>query len=171
MSDKHPGDGSSGHGSTRDNIVPWISRVGAWQARLAARRVASAARSSLGLSTVPAPAVRHDMPPVSYEGQAMRWGLVPHEGSETGATTLEVELYREPCNEIGTTCLHELELLATLVRGGAGGARALLFHSSVRRGFSAGADLRELHEGLIAKVQGDGVLAKSGLLALSLIHI
>jgi enoyl-CoA hydratase/carnithine racemase len=73
-------------------------------------------------------------------GSALAWKQV--------GTTLEVELYREPCNEIGTTLLRELELLADFVAAGAGGARALLFYSSVKRGFSAGADLRELEAGL-----------------------
>ncbi len=61
---------------------------------------------------------------------------------------LEVELHREPANEIGTAMLAELEVIAGLCRRGvAAGApiRALLTSSTVRRGFSAGADLRELH--------------------------
>lgn len=161
-----------------ENVVPWSSRIGAWQARLAARRALSLARGSLGLSAfgkdAPAPVVKHDIPPLSFDGKALRWRLVPHEGSEKGSTTLEVEMHREPCNEIGTTCLTELEKLATLVGAGAGGASALLFYSSVRRGFSAGADLRELHEGLLAGSTRPGnagsLLTRTGLGKLAMAH-
>ncbi|MBC7171421.1 MAG: hypothetical protein H5U40_03295, partial [Polyangiaceae bacterium] len=61
---------------------------------------------------------RTHAPPL-YRGKALGWAI---EG-----TTLEVELFREPCNEIGTTALDELELLADFVRRGANGARAILF--------------------------------------------
>jgi enoyl-CoA hydratase len=84
----------------------------------------------------------------SFHGEALRWSL---EG-----TTLEVALHREPCNELGSTALDELEQLAALVRDGAGGARALLLHSTVPRGFCAGADLRELHDGMRRRAEGDG---------------
>ncbi len=63
-------------------------------------------------------------------------------------STLEVELRREPANEIGTAMLGELEALALLCRRGVIDGkpiRAMVTRSSVRRGFSAGADLRELH--------------------------
>ncbi|MCG8557539.1 MAG: enoyl-CoA hydratase/isomerase family protein [Proteobacteria bacterium] len=54
----------------------------------------------------------------------------------------ELELRREPCNEIGSQMLRELEgfLRELDLRG----VRALIVHSSRRRGFCAGADLREL---------------------------
>ncbi|MCB9682674.1 MAG: enoyl-CoA hydratase/isomerase family protein [Alphaproteobacteria bacterium] len=61
---------------------------------------------------------------------------------------LEVKLHRGPCNEIGTAMLHELEQLAALVDDGAAGARAMLIYSDRPKGFSAGADLRELHDGM-----------------------
>lgn len=56
---------------------------------------------------------------------------------------LEVRLHREPCNEIGTAMLAELERVADAIRAPA--VRALLVASTVRRGFCAGADLRELY--------------------------
>lgn len=77
---------------------------------------------------------------MKFEGEALRWS---REGE-----VLEVALHREPCNELGTTALAELEQLAAVVREGAGGARAVLFYSTVPRGFCAGADLRELYDGL-----------------------
>lgn len=39
------------------------------------------------------------------------------------------------------------------MQGGAGGARALIWHSTVKRGFCAGADLRELHSGLLERAE------------------
>ena len=70
-------------------------------------------------------------------------------------TTLEVTLHRSvpgaTCNEIGEQTLRELEGLVAYLAAGAGGARALLFASSVPRGFCAGADLRALYEGMLAR--------------------
>lgn len=69
---------------------------------------------------------------------------------------VSVRLHRAPCNEIGTTTLRELEQLAAWVSRGADGARALVWHSDQPRGFSAGADLRELYDGMRA-LQRSGV--------------
>jgi len=52
---------------------------------------------------------------------------------------LEIELCREPMNEIGT------EMLAALEGIDFGKARAVLLYSSLKQGFCAGADLRELY--------------------------
>ncbi len=52
---------------------------------------------------------------------------------------LEVELCREPMNEIGT------EMLAALEGIDFKGARAVVLFSSLKQGFCAGADLRELY--------------------------
>lgn len=54
----------------------------------------------------------------------------------------ELQLGRLPCNEIGTAMLSELERFLDEVEGS--GARALVVHSTSPKGFSAGADLREL---------------------------
>lgn len=59
---------------------------------------------------------------------------------------LELELHRAPCNEIGTRTLAELERVVASLDG----ARALVVHST-QRGFCAGADLRELHAGLVSR--------------------
>ena len=138
-----------------ENVVPWRSRVGAWQARLLVRQVAGAAKRALGVESGARPAVSRAIPPTNFDGKALRWQLVDNVEGE--GQTLEVELHREPCNEIGTTALDELEQLATLVRAGAGGARAMIWHSSVRRGFCAGADLRELHAGLVQAASDERV--------------
>ena len=59
----------------------------------------------------------------------------------------ELSLHAEPCNEIGTTMLAELERFLDAVDVEA--ASALIVHSTVKGGFSAGADLRELYQGLL----------------------
>lgn len=79
----------------------------------------------------------------AFRGEAIRWEHV--------GRTLEVTLDRAPCNEIGTTTLVELEGLASYLRDGAGGARAVLFQSGRETGFCAGADLRELYAGIVAR--------------------
>ncbi len=60
---------------------------------------------------------------------------------------VELELHREPCNEIGTATLGELEGFTSALKGVAttGEASALIIHSTLKPGFSAGADLRELY--------------------------
>jgi len=120
----------------KSESVPWRTRLGAWQARLAARKIASALRDRLPTRNGVGMTTR-------FEGEALRWHL--------NGTTLEVELHRAPCNEIGTTALGELEELVHFIGHGAAGARAVILFSSVKRGFSAGADLRELYEGLVAR--------------------
>lgn len=79
---------------------------------------------------------------VSFDGATLSWH---HAGA-----CLEVSLHRAPLNEIGTESLRELEILARYLRGGAGGARAMIVSSS-RPGFCAGADLRELYAGLVSR--------------------
>ncbi len=76
----------------------------------------------------------------TFEGQALRWSL---EGE-----VLEVELRRTPCNELGTIALEELEALLRTLEWIAHRVRAVLFFSSVEKGFCAGADLVELQRGL-----------------------
>jgi enoyl-CoA hydratase/carnithine racemase len=85
-----------------------------------------------------------------FQGEALSW--------RHRDRVLEVELHRAPLNEIGTTALSELEMLARYVRAGASGARVLLWWSS-RPGFCAGADLRELHRGLLDR---GGLLRRGG---------
>lgn len=61
---------------------------------------------------------------------------------------LEVELHAPPLNEIGLPMLRELERVAALIGRPDPRFHAVLFHSSLEGGFSAGADLRALHAGL-----------------------
>jgi len=73
-----------------------------------------------------------------FKGRALSWQLV------NGA--VEVALHREPCNEIGSFTLEELETLAASLPELANEAHALIFYSTIKAGFSAGADLRELYQ-------------------------
>jgi len=72
-----------------------------------------------------------------YRGEALDW--------DREDTTIVVSLHKDPCNEIGSQMLDELERLASYLQEGADDARALIWTSKIQGGFSAGADLRELH--------------------------
>jgi enoyl-CoA hydratase/carnithine racemase len=58
---------------------------------------------------------------------------------------IELALHREPCNELGSASLVELEKFATALEGMQAEAHALIIHSELKPGFCAGADLRELY--------------------------
>lgn len=88
----------------------------------------------------------------SFEGQALSWSVI--EG------VLEVALHRPPCNEIGTLMLGELEQLMTAWSVLETDVEAIIFHSTLPCGFSAGADLHELYErmqGLTPEERAAGV--------------
>jgi enoyl-CoA hydratase len=71
-----------------------------------------------------------------FKGKTLSWQIV--NGS------IELALHRDPCNEIGSLTLNELEQFAAVLPDLAGNADALILHSTQKAGFSAGADLREL---------------------------
>jgi enoyl-CoA hydratase/carnithine racemase len=73
----------------------------------------------------------------NLQGKTISWELAD------GA--IELALHREPCNEIGRETLEELEKFADALEKGSGEAHALIIHSRMKAGFSAGADLRELY--------------------------
>jgi enoyl-CoA hydratase/carnithine racemase len=73
----------------------------------------------------------------THDGRALSW--------TTADGIVEVELHRAPANEIGTVMLADLERLGDALPDLETEARALLIHSTVGAGFSAGADLRELY--------------------------
>jgi enoyl-CoA hydratase/carnithine racemase len=73
----------------------------------------------------------------SFRGQTVSWELADD--------VLELALHREPCNEIGSAMLEELEKFAIALEIAANQASALIIHSTRQAGFSAGADLRELY--------------------------
>jgi enoyl-CoA hydratase/carnithine racemase len=59
---------------------------------------------------------------------------------------IELALHREPCNEIGSSTLDELEQFADALGSLEHDSHALIIHSGQKAGFCAGADLRELHQ-------------------------
>ncbi len=73
-----------------------------------------------------------------FQGKALSWQW--NEG------VVELALHREPCNEIGSLILEELERFVEALDAREEDTRALILYSSLRCGFSAGADLRELYE-------------------------
>lgn len=73
-----------------------------------------------------------------YRGQTLSWQVV------NGA--IELTLHRDPCNEIGSLTLEELEGFAHALPELTKAAHALIMHSTQSAGFSAGADLRELYQ-------------------------
>src|ERR1035438_4448352 len=73
-----------------------------------------------------------------HKGQTLSWQIV------NGA--IELTLHHDPCNEIGSLMLEELEGFARALPELMRVAHALILHSTQPAGFSAGADLRELYE-------------------------
>src|SRR5271170_2748691 len=71
-----------------------------------------------------------------FKGRTLSWQVVNG--------TIELALHRDPCNEIGSLTLEELEKFAATLPELANEAHALIIHSTLKAGFSAGADLREL---------------------------
>ncbi len=72
-----------------------------------------------------------------FHGQALSW--------ELSDGVIEVALHREPCNEIGSQTLEELEKLATALEILTDQSHALIIYSDLKSGFCSGADLRELY--------------------------
>jgi enoyl-CoA hydratase len=73
-----------------------------------------------------------------FKGQTLSWQIV------NGA--IELALHREACNEIGSVTLEELEEFVAALPELTDDAHALIIHSTLKAGFSAGADLRELFQ-------------------------
>ena len=73
----------------------------------------------------------------SFRGQALSW--------ELKHGVVELALHREPCNEVGSLTLEELEEFVQALDGFEGEAHALIIYSEIKAGFCAGADLRELY--------------------------
>lgn len=73
----------------------------------------------------------------SFRGHALSW--------ELKSGIVELALHREPCNEIGSLTLDELENFVRALDGLKDQAHALIIYSEQKAGFCAGADLRELY--------------------------
>jgi enoyl-CoA hydratase/carnithine racemase len=83
----------------------------------------------------------------SWQGQSLSWG--------TKDGVIELALHRSPCNEIGSRTLDELEKFTNALDGLVPDAHALIIHSTMKPGFCAGADLRELYERLQKMAKGN----------------
>ncbi|HXJ46913.1 MAG TPA: enoyl-CoA hydratase/isomerase family protein [Candidatus Dormibacteraeota bacterium] len=77
-----------------------------------------------------------------FSGNALRW--------EWRDGVVELTLDRAPANEIGTAMLADLEQFAAAIKSLEADTSACIISSAQNRGFSAGADLRELYHGAIA---------------------
>jgi len=73
-----------------------------------------------------------------FKGQALSWEL------QDGV--VEAALHRAPCNEIGSLTLEELEKFVAALEKLSHKAHALILYSTLKAGFCAGADLRELYQ-------------------------
>jgi enoyl-CoA hydratase len=74
----------------------------------------------------------------TFHGETLSWELVDG--------VLELALHREPCNEIGSKTLEELEGFVGTLQTAGEEAGVLIISSTLESGFSAGADLRELYQ-------------------------
>jgi enoyl-CoA hydratase/carnithine racemase len=72
-----------------------------------------------------------------FQGKALSWSV------QSGV--IELELHRKPCNEISSLTLEELEKFVAALDGLHANAHAVIVHSTMKPGFCAGADLRELY--------------------------
>jgi enoyl-CoA hydratase len=73
-----------------------------------------------------------------FKGQALSW--------QVASGVIELALHRNPCNELGSLSLAELEQFESALDDLEKDAHALIVHSELKSGFCAGADLRELYE-------------------------
>jgi enoyl-CoA hydratase len=74
-----------------------------------------------------------------FNGQSLSWEL------KDGV--IELALHRDPCNEIGSLTLEELEKFVSALEHMQSDAHAMILYSTLKSGFCAGADLRELYHG------------------------
>jgi enoyl-CoA hydratase len=95
-----------------------------------------------------------------FEGQTLSWEL------KDGV--IELALHREPLNEISSLTLEELEKFVAVLGGLSHEAHALILYSSLKSGFCAGADLRELYQWI--QEYGQSEVAKHAREYLERIH-
>jgi enoyl-CoA hydratase len=86
-----------------------------------------------------------------FHGQSLSW--------EFKNGVVELALHREPCNEIGSLTLEELEKFVAALETLQRQAHALIIYSTMKPGFCAGADLRELY---LRLQEGDQSQAAAG---------
>jgi enoyl-CoA hydratase/carnithine racemase len=83
------------------------------------------------------------------KGRALSWRLADG--------VIELALHREPCNELGSASLAELEEFAAALESLQTEAHAVIIYSEMKPGFCAGADLRELYQRSQAMEKGEAV--------------
>jgi enoyl-CoA hydratase len=93
------------------------------------RRARTPARQPAGTPALPSMS--------KFSGQAVSW--------EVNGGVIELALHREPCNEIGSLTLEELETFVAGLDSLQQNAHTLIIYSTLSCGFCAGADLRELY--------------------------
>jgi enoyl-CoA hydratase/carnithine racemase len=76
--------------------------------------------------------------PHRSSGSALSWSLADG--------VIELALHREPCNELGSAALEDIEKFAVAFESMQVQAHALIIYSEMKPGFCAGADLRELYQ-------------------------
>jgi enoyl-CoA hydratase/carnithine racemase len=96
-----------------------------------------------------------------FQGQTLSWDL------KDGI--IELALHREPLNEISSRTLEELEKFIAALDGLTHEAHALILHSTLKSGFCAGADLRELYQWI--QQYGQAEVAKHAREYLERIHL
>jgi enoyl-CoA hydratase/carnithine racemase len=77
------------------------------------------------------------MSETSVKGKSLSW--------QVADGVVELALHREPCNEIGSATLEELEQFIEALQAAGDTVQVVILHSTLECGFSAGADLRELY--------------------------
>jgi enoyl-CoA hydratase len=73
-----------------------------------------------------------------FQGESLSW--------ELNNGVVEMALHRDPCNEIGSSTVEDLERFAAAIESSKDEAHAVIIHSTLKCGFCAGADLRELYQ-------------------------
>lgn len=95
-----------------------------------------------------------------FQGKTLSWEL------KDGI--VELGLHREPLNEISSLTLEELEKFVAVLDDLSREAHALILYSSLKSGFCAGADLRELYQWI--REYGQAEVAKHAREYLERIH-
>jgi len=95
-----------------------------------------------------------------FHGQTLSWDL------KDGI--IELALHREPLNEISSLTLEELEKFVGVLNRLSHESHAIILHSTLKSGFCAGADLRELYQWI--QQYGQAEVAKHAREYLERIH-
>ena len=96
----------------------------------------------------------------SFQGQTLSWSL------QSGV--IELALHREPCNEISSLTLKELEQFTAALPALELEAHAIILYSQMKPGFCAGSDLRELYGWI--RQHGQAEVARQSRTYLKRIH-